>query len=93
MRGYFNLSVGTTTIMLLQPHKARTSFAVANMSAVDTVYIGTDTELTASNGFPIRPGTQMTFNSGNGDNTTIGRYIIASAGTVDVRVLEEYGGE
>lgn len=93
MRGYFQLTVGTTTVMLFPPHKDRTSFAIANMSATDTVYIGTDTQVTAVNGFPVRPGTQMTFNSGNGDNTRIGRYVVASAGTVDIRVLEEYGGE
>jgi hypothetical protein len=91
MRGYFNVAVGTTRMKVIESHKERTSFAVANMSAADVVYIGTDSELTAANGFPIRPGTQMTFNSGNGDNTTIARWMIASAGSVDVRVLEEYG--
>ena len=93
MRNYFQASVGVTAQRVIEQNERRTSLGIANVSGVDTIYIGADNQLTINNGFPIQPGTQITFNKGFGDRPDIARWLISSGASTDVRIIEEYGGE
>ncbi len=84
------IEVGITPVRIIHSDKGRTSLAVANMSAGSIVYISASPLVTIGTGFPIRAGTQMTWNKGLGDNPTIARWLVADAPAVDVRVTEEY---
>jgi hypothetical protein len=59
----------------------RISLAVANVSTA-TVYVGFDSNLTTSNGFPIALDSQMSFTGHHGD-----LYAVVAADTSEVRVL------
>lgn len=63
------------------------------MSGTATIYVGADNQVSVDNGFPVYAGSQITFNRGNGDNTTMERWLISDSTATDVRVIEEYGGE
>ena len=93
MRNYYQTTVGATAKRVVEQNEARTSLAIANVSGVDTVYVGADNQLSAGNGFPIQPGTQLTFNEGFGDRPDMARWLISSGAATDVRIIEEYGGE
>jgi len=93
MRNYFQATVGVTAQRVIEGNQRRTGIGIANLSGTATIYIGADSQLTTSNGFPVYPGTQITFNEGFGDRPDMERWIISDAVATDVRVIEEYGGE
>lgn len=92
MQNTIAVEVGTIARRAVGYNKDRTSLAIANTSATVTVFMGSDNQVTTDNGFPVYPGTVMTFNEGLGDNAKIERWMIADA-TADIRLTEEYGGE
>jgi len=93
MRNYYQETVGAIAKRVVEQNESRTSLGIANMSGVDTIYVGADNQLTIANGFPIQPGTQLTFNKGFGDRPDMARWLISSGLSTDVRIIEEYGGE
>jgi hypothetical protein len=92
MKPNSNFLIGVTPVKVILANPNRTAFAIANMSGAATIYVGTDANVTTSDGFPIRPGTQMTWNNGNGDNCPIERFVVSSLASTDIRVLEEFTG-
>jgi hypothetical protein len=93
MRNYYQTTVGATAKRVIEQNAVRTAVAIANVSGTDTIYVGADNQLTIANGFPIQPGTQLTFNKGFGDRPDMARWLISSGLSTDVRIIEEYGGE
>jgi len=92
MQNTIAVEVGTTPRRVVGYNKDRTSLAIANISAIVTVFMGSDNQVTIDNGFPVYPGMIMTFSEGLGDNAKIERWMVADA-DADIRVTEEYGGE
>ncbi|MDD3523928.1 MAG: hypothetical protein PHQ41_04440 [Candidatus Cloacimonetes bacterium] len=93
MRNYYKAVVGTTAQRVVEQNAMRTGIGIANLSGVNAIYIGADSQVSIDNGFPVQPGTQITFNEGFGDRPDMERWIISSGGGTDVRIIEEYGGE
>lgn len=92
MRNYTQETIGVTAKRVIEGNPCRTAVGIANVSGAPTVYIGSDSQLTIGNGFPIYPGTQITFNQGNGDRPDVERWLVADAPGADIRIIEEYGG-
>lgn len=77
-------TVGSLPTKLPQaPMRKRRAIAVYNNSTTVTLFIGFDTTLTVSNGYPIPPGSSLPFDL----NAEVELYGIASS-NVDVRILE-----
>jgi hypothetical protein len=93
MRNTSKILIGTTATRAFVSNEERTAIGIANMSGTATIFVGADSETSTDNGFPIYPGTQITFNHGNGDNTRMARWIISTGVGTDVRLIEEFGGE
>ena len=93
MRNYFQASVGVTAQRVIEGNRRRTAIGIANLSGTATIYIGADNQLTVNNGFPVYPGTQITFNKGFGDRPDIERWIVSDSPGADVRIIEEYGDD
>lgn len=93
MRNTVKILIGTVPIRAIVSNEERTAIGIANMSGAATIYLGSDNQTTTDNGFPVYPGTQITFNRGNGDNTIMARWIVSSGIDTDVRIIEEYGGK
>ena len=85
---YGKLSVGTSAVELkvgTTMIPGRTGLMVANASSDTTVlYIGTDSNVTASNGFPIKAGEHLFLNLVPGQKV----YAIGSTASVDARIIE-----
>ncbi len=85
---YGKVTVGTTAVELKIGTAAipgRTGLMVANASSDTTVlYIGTDSNVTASNGFPIKAGEHLFLNLVPGQKV----YAIGSTASVDARIIE-----
>lgn len=93
MRNYSQAEVGTTPQRVVEQNASRTSLAIANMSGTAIVYVGADNQITTETGFPIAPGSLLTFNTGFGDRPDMARWLIGEEAGIDVRVIEEYGVE
>lgn len=85
---YGKVTVGTTAVELKVGTAAipgRTGLMVANASADPAVlYIGTDSSVTASNGFPIKAGQHVFLNLVPGQKV----YAIGSTASMDARIIE-----
>jgi hypothetical protein len=86
------LTVDTTAKRAVHHDARRTSLAIVNVSSTVTVYLGSDIGVTSQNGFPVYPGTSITFNKGLGDRPDIERYIVGDA-SAEIRIMEDYGAE
>jgi hypothetical protein len=93
MKSTAKVLVGTLPLRVFESNPERSALGIANMSGAAVIYVGSDSQLSVDSGFPIYPGTQMTFNEGNGDNTKVARWLISSQPATDVRIIEEYRGE
>ena len=92
MKNFDVLAVDTTAKRAVNYDARRTSLAIANISSTVIVYLGSDIGVTNKNGFPVYPGTSMTFNKGLGDRPDIERFIVGDA-SAEIRIMEYYGAE
>jgi len=77
------VSVGTTATQILSADADRTGYALANMTAGKTVFLGTTSGVTATNGFPLNGGDKMSWNGRHA------LYGIVQAGTADIRKIDQ----
>ena len=87
MSSYGNVSVTTSATEIVPANVARREIDIANNSSSTTMYVGIDSSVTTSNGFPIYPRQ----NRSKVDILTTYKgpiYGIVASGTVDTRYWE-----
>ena len=85
---YSKVNVNTAGQRLVHEKKERTSLIIFNNDSVNLLYIGTDSQVTSSTGFPVYPQTGLAFNIGIGDRPDYAYYGRSSAGNIDIRIFE-----
>lgn len=90
VRPYYFKRVGTSAIRLVEPNKKRTSLLIFNQSTSATLYVGFDNAVSTVRGMPIAPQTGLTFSELGGDRPDLEYWVLASAVSTDVRVMEAY---
>lgn len=80
-------TVGTTAAELVPARATRKSVTILNVDATSTdhVYLGTDANVTTSNGFRIAPSESYKFNDYNGPV-----WAIATSASTPTRIMEAY---
>jgi hypothetical protein len=74
----------STAALIADASATRQKLTVKNTSSSATLYLGASAGVTAGDGFPLGPGEGFTM-----EGTQAALYGVASAGTIDVRVLAE----
>lgn len=85
-----NESIGTAAVKAVPWNSKRTSLLIFNNSAANTLYFGFNSQLSTTNGQPIRPYTGYAFSRETGDDPTLDYWLIASGATTDVRITEQW---
>lgn len=80
---YGTVSIGTSAAVIKAAHGSRTSLVVQNAHATNTLYVGSDSSVTTSNGVVVAAGASVTFDDYTGDV-----YGIASGASTDVRYFQ-----
>jgi hypothetical protein len=83
--------VGVTSVRICPANKKRTSLVVFNNTPGSILYLGTDPEVSATNGLPVFGQTGQSFLVGLGDDPTVSLFGIGSAAGIDVRWFEMCG--
>lgn len=90
MSSYGNVSVGDTATLIKADNTDRIFLDIANTDTSKVVYIGIDTSVTTSNGFPV-----FAYQNRGWAKTLAGYlgpiYGIVASGTADVRYMEVTG--
>lgn len=83
----------TGTARQIVPYQSdRTSLVILNNGAGD-IFISQDPSEVDTRGFLMLPGVTISLSVSDGDEPQLAIHAIASAGSQDVRIVEQYGKE
>lgn len=88
--GMFAAVVDTTERMVVAYNKRRKSLVIEN-NGTARVFVSQDPANIAADGFPLDPGWSIGLQTVEGDEPELAMYAVASSGTQDVRVVEQFG--
>lgn len=80
-----NVSVGGTAVQLILARTTRQRLLVRNNHATQILYLGTDSGVTTSTGFPVAAATTLAI-----ENHVGPLWAIASGAATDVRLFDVY---
>lgn len=87
---YYQKTVGTTALRLVEPNRKRTSLIIFNQSTGATLYVGFDNHVSTVRGMPVAPQTGMVFSELLGDRPDLEYWVLSSAVSTDLRIMEAY---
>lgn len=87
---YRAVTVDTTTREIIPYRADRTSLVMLN-NGTDDIYISNDPQNVATNGFRVGPGVVVSLTVADGDEPELAIWAVASSGSQDVRIIEQYG--
>lgn len=85
---YNQIDVNTTVTRIIPSNPRRTSLVIRNIGDYN-IYLGTDNQVTTTNGFKIAPGNIVSFSKDFGDNPELEFYAIAESGASRIAYLEQ----
>lgn len=87
--GNYSHTATTTATKAVTYNKARTSLVITNASGATVFVSENPTEITTK-GTPIPAGESYGWNPENGDQPELEQWVQTSAGTSDLRIIEQY---
>lgn len=91
MRCYQQIAADATVPGRLPPNQHRTGLIIHAYSDTD-IFMGTDNQVTSSNGFRLPRDEVIHLRKGTGDRPDIGYYFVTDVGTNTLSVLEQFDG-
>jgi len=85
---YNQVNVLTVATRIVHPNSKRTSLVISNIGDYP-VYIGTDNQVSTTNGFKLPPGNAISLNKALGDNPDLEYWAVSDGGTGRVAYLEQ----